>query len=102
MEPTDLQHRHSVRFELALAYNRLMAREFAEIMQDALALPEEARAALAGSLLDSLDTEGDADVEAAWLAEIQRRSGDLNAGTVFPIGWREVDARIESALKRAR
>jgi hypothetical protein len=34
-----------------------MRREAKEILKDALALPSDARAALAGSLLDSLDTE---------------------------------------------
>ena len=38
-----------------------MKRDAAEILKDALALPTEARAALAGSLLDSLDTEVDED-----------------------------------------
>lgn len=41
-----------------------MKREPAEILKDALALPTEARAALAGSLLESLDTEVDEDSEA--------------------------------------
>jgi hypothetical protein len=40
-------------------------REAAEILKDALALPTEARATLAGSLLESLDTEVDED---AWAA----------------------------------
>jgi Putative addiction module component len=43
-----------------------MKREAAEILKDALALPTEARAALAESLLESLDTEVDEDAEAAW------------------------------------
>ena len=38
-----------------------MKRDAAEILRDALALPTEARAALAGSLLDSLDTDVDED-----------------------------------------
>lgn len=41
-----------------------MKREAAEILKDALALPTEARAALAESLLESLDTEVDEDAEA--------------------------------------
>jgi hypothetical protein len=43
-----------------------MKRDAAEILKDAMALPSEARAALAGSLLDSLETEVDEDAEAAW------------------------------------
>jgi len=48
-----------------------MKREAAEILKDALGLPTEARAALAGSLLESLDTEVDEDAEAAWGTEVR-------------------------------
>ena len=54
-----------------------MKRDAAEILKDALALPTEARAALAGSLLDSLDTDVDEDAEAAWAAEVNRRVAEL-------------------------
>ena len=40
-----------------------MKRDAAEILKDALGLPTEARAALAGSLLESLDTEVAEDAE---------------------------------------
>jgi hypothetical protein len=50
-----------------------MKRDAAEILKEALALPIEARAALAGSLLDSLDTDVDEDAEAAWATEVNRR-----------------------------
>ena len=79
-----------------------MARDVVEVMQDALALPVEARAALAGSLLDSLETECDSGVEAAWREEIQRRASELDSGAVSPIPWHEVDAQMQPALKRAR
>ena len=42
-----------------------MKRDAAEILKDALALPTEARSALVGSLLESLDTEVDEDAHAA-------------------------------------
>ena len=45
-----------------------MKRDAAEILKDALALPTEAGAALAGPLLESLDTEVGEDAEAAWAA----------------------------------
>lgn len=44
-----------------------MKRDAAEILKDAMALPSEARAALAGSLLDSLETDVDEDAEAPGL-----------------------------------
>ena len=71
-----------------------MKRDAAEILKDALALPTEARAALAGSLLESLDTEVDEDVEAAWASEIDRRVGELETGAVRPIPWAEVRRRL--------
>ena len=49
-----------------------MKRDAAETLKEALALPTEARAALAGSLLDSLDTGVDEDAEAAWATEVNR------------------------------
>ena len=63
------------------------------LLKDALRLPPEARGALAGHLLDSLDTKVDADVEQAWDAEITRREQELDSGKVKPIPW--ADARRE-------
>lgn len=71
-----------------------MKREAAEILKDALALPTEARAALAGSLLDSLDTDVDEDAEAAWAAEVSRRVRELDSGIVQTIPWAEVRRRL--------
>jgi len=62
-----------------------MKRHAAEILKEALALPTEARAALAGSLLDSLDTEVDEDAEAAWATEVTRRVTELDSGAVKTI-----------------
>jgi hypothetical protein len=62
-----------------------MKRDAAEILKDALALPTEARAALAGSLLESLDTEVDEDPEAAWATEVNRRVAELDGGAVQTI-----------------
>jgi len=63
------------------------------LLKDALRLPPEARGALAGHLLDSLDTKVDPDVEAAWDAEITRREQELDSGKVKPMSW--ADARRE-------
>ena len=59
-----------------------MKRDAADILKDALALPPEARAAVAGSLLESLDDQVDEGAEAAWEAEIARRLDDLDTGKV--------------------
>ena len=54
----------------------------------------EARAALAGSLLESLDTEVDEDTEAAWATEVNRRLAELDSGAVKTIPWVEVRHRL--------
>ena len=76
-----------------------MKREAAEILKDALALPTEARAALAGSLLESLDTEVDEDAEAAWATEVNRRVAELDSGAVKTILWAEVRRRRSVASR---
>ena len=65
-----------------------------KLLKEALKLPPEGRAALAGSLLDSLDDKVDSDAEAAWDAEIARRLADLDAGKVRPIPWAEARKAI--------
>jgi len=65
-----------------------------DLLERALKLPAEARAALAGSLIDSLDETVDEGAEEAWAAEIARRLGDLRAGRVKLIPWSEARRRI--------
>ena len=71
-----------------------MKRDVAEILRDALELPPEARAALAGSLLDSLDQTVEEDVEAAWETEIGARLKELDEGRVQLVPWAEARRRI--------
>jgi putative addiction module component (TIGR02574 family) len=71
-----------------------MKREPAKILKDALALPAKARAALACSLLESLDTEVDEDAEAAWATELNRRVAELDTGAVKTIPWAEIRRRL--------
>jgi putative addiction module component (TIGR02574 family) len=76
-----------------------MSRDTSELLKEALALPAEARAALADCLLDSLDVEVDADAEAAWQREIQRRMAELDSKAVLPIPWSEVRSRLIATLR---
>jgi putative addiction module component (TIGR02574 family) len=71
-----------------------MSRDAAEVLKDALALPVEARAALIGPLVDSLDTEVDEDAEAAWREEIQRRLREIDSGTAKLVQWDEARRRL--------
>jgi putative addiction module component (TIGR02574 family) len=61
-----------------------------QILRSALALPESDRAEIAASLIHSLDTETDEDVDAAWAAEIQRRIESMDNGEVKLVPWDEV------------
>jgi putative addiction module component (TIGR02574 family) len=75
-----------------------MNREVSELLEKALALPPEARAALAGSLLDSLDDTVDAAAEEEWNKEIARRIEELDSGKVKPIPWAEARRQISAVL----
>jgi putative addiction module component (TIGR02574 family) len=77
-----------------------MDRETAEILERAIRLPEEARAALADFLLESLDTEVDENSEEAWREEIQRRLGEIDTGAVRLVPWSEARKRLEARLKK--
>ena len=71
-----------------------MTRDAGELLKEAMELPPEARAALAGSLIDSLDEEVDDDAEAAWGAEIDRRQRELDSGSVKAVPWSEARKKI--------
>ena len=65
-----------------------------KLLEEALKLSPEARAALAASLLESLDEEVDEGTEAAWAEEITKRIHELDSGVVTPIPWPEARRRI--------
>jgi putative addiction module component (TIGR02574 family) len=71
-----------------------MTEEAADLLEKALALPVEARAALAGSLLDGLDETVDANVEASGQTEIASRIEQLDTGKAKTIPWIEVRRRL--------
>lgn len=68
--------------------------DVSRILKDALALPPESRAALAGSLFDSLDETVDPDSERAWATEIRRRLAEIDAGRVRLVPWAEARETI--------
>ena len=69
--------------------NRDAADILANILKEALALPADQRAALAGSLISSLDEEPDEQVEEAWGVEIARRLAEIDSGQVKLLSWAE-------------
>lgn len=77
-----------------------MTKEADTILAEALRLPPEARAALADSLLESIDSAIDEDVELAWRTEIRRRVAELDSGAVQTIEWSEARQRLRAAAGR--
>jgi putative addiction module component (TIGR02574 family) len=78
--------------------NQELSDEVSELLKRALGLPPEARAALAGSLLASIDEALDATAEEEWSQEIARRIEELDSGRVKPIPWGEARRQISAIL----
>jgi putative addiction module component (TIGR02574 family) len=64
-----------------------------ELLEKALALPENERAELAGRLLSSLDATVDPDADAAWQQELVRRKQEVESGKVATVPWEEVQKK---------
>jgi len=75
-----------------------MNEEISELLKKALALPPAARAALAGSLLESLDEAVDEGAEAEWQKEIACRLQELDSGKAKPVAWAEARRQISAIL----
>ena len=72
-----------------------------KILQEALALPREDRARVADELLRSLESEDamtEAQWEAAWTPEIERRLRDLDEGRATAISYDEFQRRVRARL----
>jgi putative addiction module component (TIGR02574 family) len=79
-----------------------MAPEVSDILKKALALPPEARAALAGSILESLNEHPpDPGIQTAWSEEIKRRIDEVDSGKVQLIPHEEVRRRLMARLSDA-
>ena len=76
-----------------------MSRAFREIEEQAKSLPPEERASLAESLLESLQQEGIAEVEAAWEQEIDGRVAALRRGEVELIDGEAVLAELRQIAR---
>jgi putative addiction module component (TIGR02574 family) len=79
-----------------------MTRAAKDIVKAAIRLPEDERLQVVEQLLVSLDSATDKDVDAAWAAEIERRSREIKEGTVRPVVvWEEVKSRARKRVRGA-
>jgi putative addiction module component (TIGR02574 family) len=70
-----------------------------QLLQSALALPEEERLELVEALLAECDSALARPFDDAWLAEAQRRSAQIDAGTATLTPWAEVKRRARERLE---
>ena len=71
-----------------------------ELSARAKTLPSTDRARLAEELLDSLQGDSDAEADAAWDREIERRVAEIEAGTVKLISAEDVHAEARRLISR--
>lgn len=72
-----------------------MGSDATKLLEAALKLPPEARAAMASSLLDSLDTTVDPDGEAEWNREIARRLNELDSShPPLVVSWSDARRKV--------
>lgn len=81
-----------------------MTAELQAVLAAAMALSNTERAELATILTDSLGEEGasEAEIEAAWIAEAQRRWEEIRSGRSKTVPLEEVTAKLRSKLESAR
>jgi putative addiction module component (TIGR02574 family) len=70
-----------------------MSPEVSDLLKRALELPVDERAALANTLLDSLETT-DQSVQQAWDEEVARRIKDLKAGKAVTVPWEQLHREL--------
>lgn len=70
-----------------------LTKQVQQLLQSALALPDEEQMELVAALLAAVDERGLRPFDDASLAEIQRRSAEYDAGGVQAIPWSEVKER---------
>ena len=70
-----------------------MTPEVSDLLKRALALPVDERAALANTLLDSLETQSQS-VGEAWDEEVARRMEDLKAGKAVTVPWEQLHREL--------
>jgi putative addiction module component (TIGR02574 family) len=81
-----------------------MSHSYEEVLQMARELPEDQRILLANSLWESLDSgenePTEAEIDAAWDAEIEHRVQEIKAGTAMTYSLEEVEADLRSIVRR--
>jgi len=70
-----------------------MSPEVSDLLKRALALPVDERAALANTLLDSLETTNQS-LQKEWDEEVARRMEELKAGKAITVPWEQLHREL--------
>ncbi|MBM3841637.1 MAG: addiction module protein [Verrucomicrobia bacterium] len=73
-----------------------------QILEEALALPDDSRLLLAERLVESVNSSTSPDLEARQLAEVQRRMADVEAGRVELVPGSDALREVREAVRRTR
>jgi putative addiction module component (TIGR02574 family) len=80
----------------------LLMRRAETLLHEALTLPDDERAEIAGALLESLEPAPELDVETAWRQEVAARVAAAEAGEVTTTPWEEIRERFMARLSERR
>jgi len=75
-----------------------MNRSAAEVLEDARRLPPSEFNWLIGELLQEGDGSTEADIDASWKAEVERRVAEAESGVAVTYSWEEVQAPLRARL----
>jgi hypothetical protein len=77
-----------------------VSRTAAEILEDARRLPSGEFDWLSGELLQDGDGSSDAEIDASWKDEVERRVAEVEAGTAVTCSWEEMEAELRARLAK--
>jgi putative addiction module component (TIGR02574 family) len=75
-----------------------MNRSAQEVLEDARRLPRSEFDWLIGELLQEGDGSSEAEIDASWKAEVERRVAEIESGTAVTYSWEEVEAPLRARL----
>jgi len=71
-----------------------------QLLTDVLSLPADERAAIAGTLIQSLEADLDPDADAGWVRNARSRLGGTRTEDLTTISWSEAFRRVQQAAVR--
>lgn len=90
-------------FSISTACATLSAMSAAErLLPEVLALPVDERAKLVHQLLESLESVPEVGLDDAWIAELERRSREVETGAVALVPWETARENILNELQKRR